>query len=37
MPIADLSTFDHLYVDDDVDVDVDDTQTWSGPVLFAGR
>ena len=35
MPIADLSTTDHLYVDDDVDVD--DTQTWSGPVLFAGR
>ena len=35
MPIADLSTFDHLYVDDDVDVD--DTQTWSAPVLFAGR
>ena len=35
MPIADLSTIDHLYVDDDVDVD--DTQTWSGPGIFAGR
>ena len=33
MPIADLSTIDHLYVDDDVD----DTQTWSGPGIFAGR
>ena len=33
MPIADFASIDHFYVDDDVD----DTQTWSAPGIFAGR